>query len=85
MCLFCGVDCNAHTRLFCVVQHSLRQPGTVGIVAIATAIVIYASKNAVNGPVPFGGPKDEQEAPVTLTAAKAAMFPVIGSLMLLLL
>mmetsp|Transcript_10880 Transcript_10880/g.27997 ORF Transcript_10880/g.27997 Transcript_10880/m.27997 type:complete len:382 (-) Transcript_10880:146-1291(-) len=62
----------------------LLDSGTLGIVSIATAIVVFASCNSLTLGA-MSGPKDEQDAPVTLTARKAAIFPVVGSFMLLLL
>eukprot|EP00035_Acanthoeca_spectabilis_P030232 m.8494 g.8494 ORF g.8494 m.8494 type:complete len:383 (+) comp4066_c0_seq1:505-1653(+) len=64
----------------------LLDSGTLGIVSFATTIVYYASKNSLGAVQPFGGgSRDEQESPVTLTARKAAIFPIVGSMMLLLL
>eukprot|EP00037_Helgoeca_nana_P030263 m.372406 g.372406 ORF g.372406 m.372406 type:complete len:386 (+) comp28146_c0_seq2:328-1485(+) len=63
----------------------LLDSGTLGIVTLAAAIVIYGSKSSIGAPPAFGSSRDESDGPVTLTARKAAFFPVVGSLMLLLL
>eukprot|EP00038_Savillea_parva_P002360 m.113711 g.113711 ORF g.113711 m.113711 type:complete len:389 (-) comp10812_c2_seq1:117-1283(-) len=62
--------------------------GTIGIVSLATGIIVFASQNALAHNHPGGssiGSNRDEEGGVTLTARKAIFFPIIGSSMLLLL